>query len=186
MGDLRARAPQALEAQLGALRAGAAAAAARRAHVAAVLAAGVPEPVEALADAEAALAAAHQLQVGSHSGFALLPVEALADAEAALAAANQQQVRYISGSGVPSGVQARDKQFALGRGYLVLHASAAAIFMWRTRVPANPDMGHVNSSRCSCVASGQACYCARPLRPPVRLSRTCSRPPRPCLRSIET
>lgn len=55
--------PQALEAQLQALRGSAAAVAARQARVAEQLAAGVPEPVEALADAEAALAAAHQLQV---------------------------------------------------------------------------------------------------------------------------
>lgn len=53
---------QGLEAQLQALRNSAAAVAARQARVAEQLAAGAPEPVEALADAEAALAAAHQLQ----------------------------------------------------------------------------------------------------------------------------
>ena len=54
---------QALEDQLRALHDSAAAVAARRERVAAQLEAGVPEPVEALAHAQAALAAAHQLQV---------------------------------------------------------------------------------------------------------------------------
>lgn len=61
--------PQALEEQLRALRDSAAAVAARRERVAAQLEAGVPEPVEALAHAQAALAAAHQLQV-PHSSLA--------------------------------------------------------------------------------------------------------------------
>lgn len=58
---------QALEEQLQAVRNSAAAVAARREHVAAQLEAGVPEPVEALAHAQGALAAAHQLQVTEDS-----------------------------------------------------------------------------------------------------------------------
>lgn len=54
---------QALEEQLRALRDSAAAVAARRERVAAQLEAGGPEPVEALAHAQSALEAAHQLQV---------------------------------------------------------------------------------------------------------------------------
>ncbi|KAK9843688.1 hypothetical protein WJX81_002451 [Elliptochloris bilobata] len=73
---------QALEEQLQALRNSTAAVAARRERVAAQLEAGVPEPLEALANAQVALAAAHQLQSAAAAAVADEDDSACADASA--------------------------------------------------------------------------------------------------------